>query len=291
MICYIVLNYNDYKTTKNCVNSIKNYSIIDHIVIVDNMSTDNSYIELKKIESPKIDIVKSEKNGGYGYGNNYGIRYAKRKYNPELIVISNPDVFIREQSIIRCSDFFAEKKECSIVSLLMKNIDESSNYKCAWRLPSYWQYLFFTTIIGSKINFNYNVKDFEREYFKCDCIAGSWLMARTDDLFDIGLYDENVFLFCEETILALRAKEKNYNTYILPQENFTHMHSASISKTYKSDLSQQKLMWKSRLYVLENYYSSSLLKKILSQCFAEYALLERRLINTVRLIKRRIKSE
>lgn len=288
MLSYILLNYNDNETTQKCVDKIKDYTIIEHIIIVDNMSTDDSYYRLKKLQSSKVDVIKTDKNGGYGYGNNFGIRYAKKKYNSELVVISNPDVFIDEYCVVRCVEFITKKEDCSIVSLLMQNLDGSYNYKCVWKLPTYWQYLFFSSLLGSNINFNYDEKNFEKEYFVCDCVAGSWLMAKTNDLINMGLYDENVFLYCEETILAHRAKKLNYKTYVLPKGKFLHMHSVSISKTFKSDITQQRLMWKSRLYVLDTYYRSSRVQKIIGHVFAKYALLERRLINFVRLIKRSV---
>ena len=71
----VILNYNDYETTINMLNSIKDYDSLDHIVVVDNKSTDNSYEVLKPYESKKIDVIQSKSNKGYSYGNNVGIKY------------------------------------------------------------------------------------------------------------------------------------------------------------------------------------------------------------------------
>ena len=90
MIGCVVLNYNDAKTTVEFVQRVKNMDSIDLIVVIDNCSTDDSYIQLKILESNKVHVIKSEKNGGYGYGNNVGIDYLKDKV--DYIMIANPDV-------------------------------------------------------------------------------------------------------------------------------------------------------------------------------------------------------
>ena len=89
----IILNYNDLETTKNMLNLIKDYKILDLIVIVDNKSLDNSYQELKKFENSKIKVLETDKNLGYAYGNNYGLNYLENK-NIDNVIISNPDVLV-----------------------------------------------------------------------------------------------------------------------------------------------------------------------------------------------------
>ena len=89
-IGFVILNYNDSDETLQLCNKIKNYSSIYKIVVVDNLSTDNSFEKLKKIEGNKIDVILSDKNGGYSYGNNYGAFYLIDKYKIDILFISNP---------------------------------------------------------------------------------------------------------------------------------------------------------------------------------------------------------
>ena len=48
-LAMVIINYNDYDTTKKLIDNIKNYKVLDKIIIVDNASTDNSYNKIKKI--------------------------------------------------------------------------------------------------------------------------------------------------------------------------------------------------------------------------------------------------
>ena len=76
-IACVIVNYNDAKTTIALLKQICDYKSLNHIIIVDNCSTDNSYASLKQFETNNIIVLQAEKNKGYGAGNNFGIKYAK----------------------------------------------------------------------------------------------------------------------------------------------------------------------------------------------------------------------
>lgn len=103
----VILNYNDYKTTIELIELIKNYDVIDHIVIVDNLSTNDSFKKLQKYTNKKIELIKSNKNGGYSYGNNYGAFYLINQYNIDILFIANPDVEFSEVFIQKISEILS----------------------------------------------------------------------------------------------------------------------------------------------------------------------------------------
>ena len=144
MICIVVLNYNDSDTTIKFVQQIINYSIIDKIIVVDNASNDNSYSKLLPLSCAKVDILETQKNGGYGYGNNFGIKYAVQKYHATQIIVSNPDVEVSENTILHCKEVI-EKRRCALVAPMMKNHDQTVNYQCVWKVPTRNQYRLFST--------------------------------------------------------------------------------------------------------------------------------------------------
>ena len=85
MIDILVLNYNDSATTTAFVNTVKEYSNVGHVLIVDNKSTDDSVKKLKELLSPKVVLLESDHNGGYGAGNNFGIRYLNERFKSQFI--------------------------------------------------------------------------------------------------------------------------------------------------------------------------------------------------------------
>ena len=65
---FVIVNYNDYKTTIKLIENIKDYNILDKIVVVDNKSTDESLIRLESYNSNKLIVLESGDNKGYSYG-------------------------------------------------------------------------------------------------------------------------------------------------------------------------------------------------------------------------------
>ena len=71
----IILNYNNAEETAEYVERICEYKCLDHVIIVDNASTDGSAVRLKPLCTGKVELVKSGENRGYAAGNNLGLRY------------------------------------------------------------------------------------------------------------------------------------------------------------------------------------------------------------------------
>ncbi|MDR2409250.1 MAG: glycosyltransferase [Bacteroidales bacterium] len=115
----VVLNYNDSQSVQNLITLISGYQSINHIVIVDNMSTDNSFDVLKNLENNKCSVVSSGRNGGYAYGNNVGMTYLIDNYQSDIIFIANPDVIFEENFVVRIVESLINHKEYAVLSGLM----------------------------------------------------------------------------------------------------------------------------------------------------------------------------
>lgn len=285
MISAVVLNYNDYNTTMDFINRIKNYSILNHIIVVDNCSTDDSFNILRKLANNKIVVIKSNRNGGYGYGNNFGIEYIRKNFNSKYIMISNPDVEMDENIILKSIDFLKIKKDAAIVAPLMREADKKINYRCVWKLPHYKEYLFFSApIMGRYKQGMYYEKDFffpeNKDFVKeVGCVAGSLLFVDAEAIYKCGMYDENIFLYCEETVLGLKMNKTGYKTYVMLNNSFLHKHSVSINKSITSKNKQNRLLWTSRLYVLYHYFELNLLQKLFCKVVSLIVLFETAILN------------
>ena len=279
MISAVILNYNDSKTTMKLAETISRYSIIEHVVVVDNCSDDDSYKIMKKTRSFKVDVIKTDKNGGYGYGNNYGIRYASRRYGTKYVLICNPDIEVSNNTIENCLNFALNHEECAVVAPLMLDSNHQLNMKCVWKIPTFCQYLFFSLPIMGRFFQSMYYKEnellkSEKQYIEVGCVAGSLLLVKAEKMLKCGMYDENIFLYCEETLLGLKMKRLNYKTYLLTDETFVHYHSVSINKSIESKVHQAKIMWNSRLYILNKYYIKTFFGKLLAGFIAKVALAE-----------------
>lgn len=249
----VILNYNDYKTTLDYLEMIKKYKNLDLIIIVDNNSTDNSYDELKKINDDKIVVLKSNKNGGYGYGNNIGIKFAIKKYKKCNIIISNPDIEVTDDTIKQMSKYLNNNSNVAIVSPVIK---EHGSLNRGWKLSSgYKEMLLSVPLIGRKLKnkiIGYKNSYYKNDVSKVDVISGCFFMIKSDIFKEIDYFDENLFLYYEENVICSKIKKLNYDIVILNYCSVIHNHSVSIDKSYNK-LSKYKILKKSQMYYLEKY--------------------------------------
>lgn len=259
----IILNYNDRENTIKYTNEIKSYEIIDKIVIVDNLSTiQDEFEELEKLQNlnaDKIDVIKSNKNGGYAYGNNFGLKYIEEKYSDEFeyVIISNPDVSIKEDNIINTIKFLEENEKASIAAPRMKFLNGLAR-RSSWKKRTYWidfagctrttQFLLYPIFKSGE----YTKKDFEKEVLKVDNIAGSFFIAKLELFKEIGYFDENTFLFFEEDIIGDKISKKGYEIYSLNNLEFMHYESKCIGKLYNI-FKKQDMLFDSRIYYHKTY--------------------------------------
>ena len=266
----IVLNYNDAITTKKLINNAENIKKIDKIVVVDNNSSDNSLEELEKLKGEKTDVIKAEKNGGYAYGNNYGVTYARRNYSPKYNFIANPYIELGESVIEGILKFFEtqalENKKIGVVSGKMVTTTGAKIHP-AWKLPTYGDCLWENLMVLRKLlrvkSAYYNQDYFMGKESKVDVVSGAFFAIETKTFVDMGMLDESTFLYGEENILAYKLKKEGYDNYILNQYEFLHHHSVSISKNIKSTGKKLDLAYESRCIYLDKYLKAGKIKKII----------------------------
>lgn len=291
MIDLLVLNYNDADTTIDFINNVKGYLIIEHILVVDNCSTDNSYDRLKKLEDKKICVIAAPRNGGYGFGNNYGMHYLAKEYSSQYVLQCNPDVIVNEKVLQSLEQFLITHPDYAIAAPFMLDKEGKKVPYTAFPLATKWQYILSLDIVLDKflpLNVYENLIEDTDSYKTVDAVAGSLLMYDLKKMMYIGMYDENIFLYCEEMSLGLKLKAAGYKTALLPQQTFIHNHSVSIDKTFKTNLSKRKLLVNSKLYVIKNFYKANILEHFIAICLSRLSFFEIQLISVLKIIKNSI---
>ena len=273
MIGCVVLNYNDADTTLDLLKRIEPMEIIDQIVLVDNKSTDNSLERLKDQESNKVHVVCAKKNGGYGSGNNVGIEYLRKNYSCDYIIIANPDVIFDERVIKKMVDEFDE--DTVIVAPLTLDSKKERQLPIAWKVPTVKDYFLFSSIVLNKIfkPFQYPTQFFNTDICEVDCVQGCLFMLN-NSLIEDKLYDENIFLFFEESCIGKQFKDKGYKTKLLMNVDYIHNHSVSINKAFNSEARKRKITLDSFYTYFEDYYSLSGFTKGIMRIYKKFIYIE-----------------
>ena len=282
MIDVLTLNYNDAETTIHFVNSVKDYESVSHILVVDNNSTDDSLSKLSLIENDKIRILVSEKNGGYGAGNNLGIRFLKENFNSKYILLSNPDVMVDESVLIDLEKFFQNHSDYTIAAPFMLNAKMERQYNTAFKIPKKIEYILSFEVFFSKFLKPFYYPDILEklpEIKNVGAVSGSLFMMNVDRMMKYGMFDERFFLYCEELVLGKKLKDSNQKIALLPKLTFIHNHSASINKTYKTNLAKQRMLMNSKIFFFKEYLNANVVEIIIAKCLSKLSLLEVLLIS------------
>lgn len=227
MVGIIVLNYNNFKKTFECVDSILNNTNTEYrIYLVDNKSSNNSYEELyNRYKNEKsVIVLETQENGGYARGNNFGIRRAISD-GCDAILISNNDMIYYKNSIeIMYSTL--RRKNAFLVG--PKVIKPDGQYQISFKRAFYtWsEYMRHETYLAALCK--NNSIDIPRAITEVKWIAGCCFIVDALKFENIGMFDEHTFLYFEEYILAAKAEKAGLKLYYDPEAIVMHYHGQSI---------------------------------------------------------------
>jgi GT2 family glycosyltransferase len=207
------------------------------LVIVDNDSGDGSYEQITQAvatedwaQGAPIRVIRSGHNGGFGVGNNLGIRARLSDGSaPDYVYLLNSDAFPAPDALRRLYDHLESHPEAGFAGSYIHGEDGIAHVT-AFRFPSVWSELEgsirfgpVTRLLGHRA-VPIGVPQATQ---RVDWLAGASIMMRQDVLDEIGLFDERFFLYFEETDLCLRAARAGHETHYVRDSEVAHIGSVS----------------------------------------------------------------
>lgn len=268
-ITAVVLNYNSSEDSDKCISYLKqqNYKNLS-IVLVDNASTkENEKDNLENISKKyNIKYIENDKNNGFSAGNNVGIRYALSEENGEAdwCLIINPDVELRDPNYINKVLINLNEKKWEKVAVIGTDVYLPSGIQQnPLKEKTVFEEMFYFSIKLLKKIFHRNKtksKDLPEGY--CEKLMGCCFFISSDFIKKVGFLDENVFLYCEESILASQVKNNGYRELYL--KNIIANHEHYEKKKEGSRNNKMQIMLNSRIYWLKKYSNyNTILKNII----------------------------
>lgn len=263
-LAILILNYENYGLTIECVTKLISYNLNYNIVIIDNCSKNNSYNILKDKFSNhnNVFIIKTDRNGGYSYGNNFGIKFILNKiYKIDYICIMNPDVIIDYANIFSNLIVKIEDRNeiagITAMSVTNGNLDFNA---IGWKIPNTFNLININLLLFSKIKNTIAYKrlrmdNLEKSLGYIDVIPGSFYIMKRNKFEEVCFLDENVFLYYEENILGLKIKEINSKFVVSINDYYLHNHYSKNKNLLdlKSAINDYKITIKSQKYFVLNY--------------------------------------
>ena len=200
----IIVTYNSEKDIYDCINSIRQWTDIPmeelELIVVDNNSreTDTMFATLKQLYGNDIVLIRNTRNGGYGQGNNLGIR----KATASVILIMNPDVRMMEPIFKTALDAFDQSKDLSMYGMkqmLSASEPSTNSFCCAYTVNGYLQT--FMSSLGNR---------YDRYIPRYMHFSGSCFFIRKEMFEQAGLFDETIFMYGEEEDIHYRMRKKGF---------------------------------------------------------------------------------
>lgn len=265
-IGFVIVNYNDFKNTKKLIDNIKDYKNISHIVVVDNNSTDESKEELKKIKLKKLTILEQNDNKGYAYALNIGAKYLTNLLGECYICLSNTDIYIPNPEVIaKLANMINDEVKC-----VMPKVKEHDNFTFGWKLTSAFVDLMLNIPLLNRIYrkkyIHYTDDYFKKQEVLVDVIYGCFFMIESETLKKVNYFDDQVFLYYEEYILAQKLKSINKLSKINTTIYIEHDHNTTIGSNI-SKLQKYKIYKQSQMYYEKNYNHANSFEMFLFKVF------------------------
>lgn len=226
-VSIIIVNYNTYPLVLNCIQSIKektlgcNYEII----VVDNNSP-NREIENLSNEFADVNLILHPYNNGFGSGNNVGAKIAKGNY----LFFLNSDTLLVNDAISILLNYMINKPNVGVCGGNLYSINLSPTTSFSIHQPgilSDLDYFFFN--VFSKLKYKkstfFNFSD-ESMSIK-GSISGANYLIKTELFNEIGGFDEDFFMYYEETELSYRVLKKKYKIHNIPSAKIIHFEGGS----------------------------------------------------------------
>ena len=239
----VVLNYRTADLTLRAVEAALRAmdGVAGAITVVDNDSRDGSFERLSEAVRTRgwdrVRVLSSGRNGGYGAGNNFGIRQGLPDGSrPDYIYILNSDAFPEPAAIRVLLDHLERHPEAGFAGSRIHG-DDGAYHQTAFRFPGVFSEFESAACTGpiSRLLKNHIVALPEPKTTQAvDWLAGASLLVRQRMLDEIGGFDERYFLYFEETDLSLRARRAGWQAFYVPGSRVMHIGSVSTGmKTWK----------------------------------------------------------
>ena len=233
-VSIIVINWNGKEDTAKCLDSLRqlNYPDFD-VIVVDNASSDSSVEYLKK-EHPDVTYIENDFNSGWTGGNNIGAKHAIAG-GAEYILTLNNDVILDKDLLKQLVDIAESDRSIGFVG------------------PKIYYYDKPTIIYSAGLHINYNClfpfgvrkgKTDKGQFSKIEEV--NWiddivLLIRRDVIEKIGLYDEDYFMYVEETDLCYRAQKAGFKIIFNPKAIAWHRGAASSGSGFNPFVAYYKI--------------------------------------------------
>ncbi len=238
-ISIVILNFNTRDLTRTCVATVLASRITPYtmeVIVCDNGSTDGS-IEMLKKEFPTVRLIQNKKNIGFAAGNNPGIRASRGRY----VLLLNSDTEVPPTTLATMVSFMDNHPEAGASTCKLLLPDGTMDPACHRGFPTPWAAFTYLTRLEKIFpktrlfgQYHQGYKDLATIH-EVDCIVGAFFLVRREAMKEVGLLDEEYFMYGEDIDWAYRMRAKGWKIYFNPSVTILHKKKQSGRSNAKRD--------------------------------------------------------
>jgi GT2 family glycosyltransferase len=221
-VSVVVVTYNALPWLERCLESVRLYETI----VVDNGSTDGT-VALVRDRFPQARVIEQE-NRGLGAGWNTGMGAASGTYS----LLLNADAWVLEDAVDRLAQFADDHPDAALVGPRLRNPDGTlqrsvRGFPTLWRLAT--EYFFLRKLAPRSRALNaFYAGGFEHDAVReAEFVMGACMLVRRAAVEQVGMLDEDFFMFSEETDWCFRFRQAGWKVFFFPGAEVTHVGGAS----------------------------------------------------------------
>jgi len=231
-VAVVIVTYKSAQLTIQSLRSLESERAISGLniraIVVDNASGDLPAIQQALGPngwSSWVTLVLAPMNGGFAYGNNLGVQHAYAAATPDYIYLLNPDAEVRPGAIGSLVRFLEARPDAGVAGSSFEYLD-GRDWPMAFRFPTIWSELSEGLHIGliARLLKKWIVARRMTQITQpTDWICGASMLIRPAVFAAIGGFDENYFLYFEETDFCNRALKAGFSTWYVPESRVMHI--------------------------------------------------------------------
>ena len=241
----VIVSYNVRSYLEACLQSVRKAleGIEGEVFVVDNHSSDDT-VSVLRSQYSWVRLIENQENLGFAKANNIAIRQSQGDY----VLLLNPDTVVGEQTLRSALLFMDEHPKAGGAGVMMLNTDGTRAPESRRALPTPW--VSCLKMLG-----------FTKRYYmshlpwdapgRIDVVSGAFCLLRKEALDEIGLLDEDFFMYGEDIDLSYRLLKAGWENWYLPYAIVHHKGKS----TQKSDYRYVHIFYQAMLIFFRKHYS------------------------------------